>query len=134
MIDTFPDRLLDAIDRAGAPVCVGIDPVIDQLPPQVLKKIDPRLDEHEAAIDAIFDFVTTLLRVVAPLVPAVAILHFLTALATARTMMRRFSFAWSLAEETLRLTDASPCFANYATFEYQRMASYFPQKRQASRR
>src|SRR4051812_22860987 len=33
----------------------------------------------------------------APLVPAVALLHFLTALATARTMMRRFSLSWSPA-------------------------------------
>lgn len=38
-----------------------------------------------------------------PLVPMVALLHFLTALATARTKMRRFSFAWSLAAEALRL-------------------------------
>src|SRR5216683_5509326 len=43
----------------------------------------------------------------APLVLAVALLHFLTALATARTMMRRFSFAWSLAEETIRLATFS---------------------------
>ncbi|HWA98716.1 MAG TPA: oxidoreductase, partial [Pirellulales bacterium] len=39
----------------------------------------------------------------APLVPAVALLHFLTALATARTKMRRFSFSWSLAAEGLNL-------------------------------
>src|SRR5580704_13847053 len=31
----------------------------------------------------------------APLVPAIALLHLLTALATARTQMRRFSFSWS---------------------------------------
>ncbi len=43
----------------------------------------------------------------APLVPAVALLHFLIALATARTMMRRFSFSWSLAEETIRLATFS---------------------------
>jgi NADH-quinone oxidoreductase subunit M len=39
----------------------------------------------------------------APLVPAVALLHFLTALATARTKMRRFSLSWSLASEATRL-------------------------------
>lgn len=39
----------------------------------------------------------------APLVPLVSLLHFLTALATARTKMRRFSFTWSLASESLRL-------------------------------
>lgn len=43
----------------------------------------------------------------APLVPAVALLHFLTALATARTHMRRFSFSWSLAAEALRLATFS---------------------------
>jgi NADH-quinone oxidoreductase subunit M len=39
----------------------------------------------------------------APLVVLVALLHFLTALATARTKMRRFSLAWSLTSESIRL-------------------------------
>ena len=39
----------------------------------------------------------------APLVPLVALLHFLTALATARTKMARFSFAWMLVGEGVRL-------------------------------
>jgi NADH-quinone oxidoreductase subunit M len=39
----------------------------------------------------------------APLLPLVGLLHFLTALATGRTKMRRFSLAWSLAAEALRL-------------------------------
>jgi NADH-quinone oxidoreductase subunit M len=39
----------------------------------------------------------------APLVPMVALLHFLTGLATTRTKMRRFSFSWSLASEGMRL-------------------------------
>jgi NADH-quinone oxidoreductase subunit M len=39
----------------------------------------------------------------APLIPAVALLHFLIALASARTHMRRFSFSWSLAAEVIRL-------------------------------
>lgn len=43
----------------------------------------------------------------APLVPAVALLHFLTALATARTKMRRFSFSWSLAAEVVRIATFS---------------------------
>lgn len=38
-----------------------------------------------------------------PLVALVALLHFLTALATGRTKMRRFSMAWSLASESIRL-------------------------------
>ncbi|HEX3657456.1 MAG TPA: proton-conducting transporter membrane subunit [Pirellulales bacterium] len=43
----------------------------------------------------------------APLIPLVALLHFLTALATARTHMRRFSFSWSLAAEATRLATFS---------------------------
>jgi NADH-quinone oxidoreductase subunit M len=39
----------------------------------------------------------------APLVPTVALLHFLTALATARTKMRRFSLPWSLASAAVTL-------------------------------
>jgi NADH-quinone oxidoreductase subunit M len=42
-----------------------------------------------------------------PLVPAVALLHLLTALSTARTHMRRFSFSWSLAAESIRLATFS---------------------------
>src|SRR5262249_24569353 len=39
----------------------------------------------------------------APLLPVVGLLHFLTALATGRTKMRRFSLTWSLAYEAIRL-------------------------------
>jgi NADH-quinone oxidoreductase subunit M len=39
----------------------------------------------------------------ASLVALVALLHFLTALATGRTKMRRFSLTWSLASEAIRL-------------------------------
>lgn len=39
----------------------------------------------------------------APLVPAVALLHFLTALATARAKMRSFSLTWSLTAESVHL-------------------------------
>jgi NADH-quinone oxidoreductase subunit M len=43
----------------------------------------------------------------APLVPVVALLHFLTALATARTHVRRYSFSWSLATGAIRLATFS---------------------------
>lgn len=39
----------------------------------------------------------------APLLPLVALIHFLTALATGRTKMRRFSLAWSLISDAIRL-------------------------------
>ncbi len=43
----------------------------------------------------------------APLVPAISLIHFLMALATARTKMRRFSFSWSLAAETILIATFS---------------------------
>ncbi len=43
----------------------------------------------------------------APLVVIAALLHFLTALATPRTKMRRFSFSWSLFSEAIRLATFS---------------------------
>jgi len=43
----------------------------------------------------------------APLVVIVALLHFLTALATGRTKMRRFSLTWSLVSESVRLATFS---------------------------
>jgi NADH-quinone oxidoreductase subunit M len=39
----------------------------------------------------------------APLLPMIALLHFLTALATGRTKMRRFSLSWSLTADAIRL-------------------------------
>lgn len=43
----------------------------------------------------------------APLVPTIALLHLLTGLATSRTHIRRFSFSWSMAAETIRLATFS---------------------------
>jgi NADH-quinone oxidoreductase subunit M len=43
----------------------------------------------------------------APLVPTIALLHVLTALATARTHMRRYSVSWSLAAEVILLATFS---------------------------
>jgi NADH-quinone oxidoreductase subunit M len=40
----------------------------------------------------------------APLLPMGALLHLLTAMATGRTKMRRYSLSWSLASEAIRLT------------------------------
>lgn len=57
--------------------------------------------------------VFTLDALSAPLVPLVALLHFLTALATARTKMTRFSFAWLLAGAALRLA----LFASRETYD-----------------
>lgn len=71
-MDLFSDRLLKAIDAKKAPICVGIDPIIDQFPDAILQRFrrNGRI-EGDAAIDATFEFVTRVLRVVAAHVPAV---------------------------------------------------------------
>src|SRR5271168_377126 len=71
MSDLFSDRLLDAIDYTHAPICVGIDPVLESLPDAIRGKFQSRDDAPEAAIDAIFDFTTKVLKIVAPHVPIV---------------------------------------------------------------
>jgi orotidine-5'-phosphate decarboxylase len=71
MSKPFSDRLLEAIDRTGAPICVGIDPMLESLPDSVRGKFADSDRESEAAVDAIFDFTIRLLKIVAPLVPIV---------------------------------------------------------------
>lgn len=72
MSELFADRLIDAIERKGGPVCVGIDPIFEMLPETIAGGSSSRnRDDPEAAIDAIFAFTTSVLRVVAPLVPCV---------------------------------------------------------------
>jgi orotidine-5'-phosphate decarboxylase len=68
----FADRLLDAIERKGSPICVGIDPIYDMLPDAVAgdpTKRDP--NDLDRCIDAIYSFTTKILEIVAPLVPCV---------------------------------------------------------------
>ncbi len=66
---------------------------------------------RHAGVDARWGFQTDLFgraflgvdELNAPLLPLVGLLHFLTALATGRTKMRRFSLSWSLTSEAIRL-------------------------------
>ena len=69
MPELFGDRLIDAIARKQAPVCVGIDPMLDQFPDELIADLDPH--DTDGALDAVFEFTTRVLRVVAPLVPIV---------------------------------------------------------------
>ena len=72
MDDVFADRLMDAIDAKGCPICVGIDPVYESLPDAVAGPAGQRdANDTEAALDAIFEFTAGVLRTVAPLVPVV---------------------------------------------------------------
>src|SRR3954470_8713737 len=72
MDEIFPDRLLAAIEAKGSPICVGIDPIFEMLPDDVAGDAKERDgNDAEAAIDAIFTFTITLLRLIAPHVPIV---------------------------------------------------------------
>jgi len=70
----FADALLAAIDAKGTPLIVGIDPVYEQLPEAIRSHRELNdADDLESAVDAILEFSTRLLKVVAPHVPAVKI-------------------------------------------------------------
>lgn len=66
-LDHFADRLLQACEHKGAPVCVGIDPVLERLPADLQR---PSADPAEAA-EAFAAFVEGVIDAVAELVPCV---------------------------------------------------------------
>ena len=72
MANHFADRLCVAVKSKKTPLTVGLDPVYSRLPAAIRNHKDMN-DEMDvaAAVDAIFEFSTKVLRVVAPLVPAV---------------------------------------------------------------
>ena len=72
MSDHFADRLMAAVKEKGTCAIVGIDPVYSQLPKQIIERRDMNDEtDLEASIDAVFEFCTRTMRIVAPLVPAV---------------------------------------------------------------
>ncbi len=68
----FADRLTQAIKTKGTPAIVGIDPTYNKLPKKIIERKDLN-DETDvaAAVDALFEFSQKVMRIVAPLVPAV---------------------------------------------------------------
>jgi len=73
MSENFADRLIGAIEKKGSPICVGIDPIIGSMPDAVFRGGRDKADggDPQAAIDAIFEFTTRVLKIVAPHVPCV---------------------------------------------------------------
>ena len=69
MTEHFADRLLAAIDAKGSPVCVGIDPVYDRLPGELVAD----LAEGAGQIEALAAFCYEVVELVAPIVPAVKV-------------------------------------------------------------
>ena len=74
MASHFADRLCDAVKSKRTPLAVGLDPVYNRLPSAIKNHRDMN-DEFDAAaaVDAIFDFCTQVMRIIAPMVPAVKI-------------------------------------------------------------
>jgi orotidine-5'-phosphate decarboxylase len=72
--ENFADRLLSAIEKKQTPLVVGLDPVYESLPSAITRhrELNDR-DDVEAAVDAILEFCTRVLKVVAPHVAAVKI-------------------------------------------------------------
>ncbi len=74
MASHFADRLCEAVSARKTCLIVGLDPVYSRLP-GAIKSHRNMNDEFDlnAAVDAIFDFCTQTMRVIAPMVPAVKI-------------------------------------------------------------
>lgn len=72
MANHFADRLYDAVKAKKTSLTVGLDPVYSRLPDAIKSHRDMN-DEFDAAaaVDAIFDFCTQTLRIIAPMVPVV---------------------------------------------------------------
>jgi orotidine-5'-phosphate decarboxylase len=74
MANHFADRLYEAVQSKKTSLMIGLDPVYSRLPPAIRAHRQMN-DEYDAAaaVDAIFDFCTQAMRIVAPIVPAVKI-------------------------------------------------------------
>lgn len=74
MASHFADRLCEAVQSKKTALVIGLDPIYSRLPPAIRAHRQMN-DEYDAAaaVDAIFDFCTQAMRVVAPMVPAVKI-------------------------------------------------------------
>ena len=74
MTSHFGDRLYKAVKAKNTSLIVGLDPVYSRLP-AAIRSHRQMNDEFDAAsaVDAIFDFSTQVMRIIAPMVPAVKI-------------------------------------------------------------
>ena len=74
MASHFADRLCNGIKNKKTSLVVGLDPVYSRLPASIVSHRDMN-DEFDAAaaVDAIFDYCTQTMRIIAPMVPAVKI-------------------------------------------------------------
>lgn len=68
MQELFVDRLINAIESKRAPICVGIDPILESFPPE-LRPVDPR--NLDSCVDALYAFCSGVLQSVADITPVV---------------------------------------------------------------
>ncbi len=74
MSEHFADQLIAAIRAKKTPVCIGIDPVYDRLPADIADRQSMNdASDSTSAIDGILEFCRRVIKIVAPLVPAVKI-------------------------------------------------------------
>ena len=74
MANHFADRLYTAVQSKKTSLVIGLDPIYARLPPAIRghRQMNDEFDAA-AAVDAIFDFCTQAMRIVAPMVPAVKV-------------------------------------------------------------
>jgi len=74
MSDIFADRLYRAIQSKRAPVAVGIDPVYERLPQEIIGRSGfDDAGDLEVALDAVLEFCRRVIRIVAEHVPVVKV-------------------------------------------------------------
>ena len=73
MAKNFADKLIEAVKKKGNPICVGLDPRLDQIPDFIIAKIqkDGDLSPTELAAAAMLEFNKGIIDAVADLVPVV---------------------------------------------------------------
>ena len=70
MDEHFADRLAGAIEAKGSPVCVGLDPVYERLPAELVNS-DACCCSAADRVASLREFCRAVLEIVAPIVPAV---------------------------------------------------------------
>ena len=73
MANHFADRLCEAVKKKNTPLVVGVDPVYGRLPQAIRGRQKSRQKDLAAEVDAMFEFSAKVVKIVAPLVPAVKI-------------------------------------------------------------
>src|SRR3989338_6425735 len=69
----FADKLIEAVKKKGNPICVGLDPMLDQIPKKIVERALAGGEKSPtvAAAAAILDFNKGIIDAVADLVPVV---------------------------------------------------------------